>query len=293
MSSERTLMPIDVAVALAAELEPVEFSWTSSDVQLYHLTLGAGADPMDAHELRYLTDGRPQVLPTFSSVAASFHLTEPPQVSFPGVDIELSRVLHGSEAVTVARPLPPSGDARAVTRFTDIWDKGTAAVLVSETTVTDLDGRPLWSTRRSIFARGEGGFGGERGPSASATPPNRAPDVEVDIPVLPQQALLYRMCGDRNPLHSDPGFAAAAGFPRPILHGLCTYGMTCKALVDAVLEAEPGRVASYGARFAGVVFPGEILRASAWLEGDRYIGVVTAPARDGAKVLSDVELLPT
>ncbi|MCB1263222.1 MAG: MaoC family dehydratase N-terminal domain-containing protein [Mycobacterium sp.] len=286
-------MPIDVDVALAAELEPVEFSWTSSDVQLYHLALGAGADPMDARELRYLTDGRPQVLPTFSSVAAGFHLTEPPQVSFPGIDIELSRVLHGSEAVTVAGPLPPSGTGRAVTRFTDIWDKGTAAVLVSETTVTDPDGNPLWSTRRSIFARGEGGFGGDRGPSSSATLPDRAPDVEVDIPVLPQQALLYRMCGDRNPLHSDPDFAAAAGFPRPILHGLCTYGMTCKALVDAVLDAEPARVASYGARFAGVVFPGETLRASAWLEGDRYIGVVAAPARDGAKVLSDVELLPT
>ena len=286
-------MPIDVDAALAAELEPVEFSWTSSDVQLYHLALGAGADPMDARELRYLTDGRPQVLPTFSSVAASFHLTEPPKVNFPGVDIELSRVLHGSEAVTVAGPLPPSGTGRAVTRFTDIWDKGTAAVLVSETTVTDPDGNPLWSTRRSIFARGEGGFGGDRGPSSSATLPDRAPDVEVDIPVLPQQALLYRMCGDRNPLHSDPDFAAAAGFPRPILHGLCTYGMTCKALVDAVLDAEPARVASYGARFAGVVFPGETLRASAWLEGDRYIGVVAAPARDGAKVLSDVELLPT
>ena len=286
-------MPIDVDAALAAELEPVEFSWTSSDVQLYHLALGAGADPMDARELRYLTDGRPQVLPTFSSVAASFHLTEPPKVNFPGVDIELSRVLHGSEAVSVAGPLPASGTARATTRFTDIWDKGTAAVLVSETTVTDPDGNPLWSTRRSIFARGEGGFGGDRGPSSSATLPDRAPDVEVDIPVLPQQALLYRMCGDRNPLHSDPDFAAAAGFPRPILHGLCTYGMTCKALVDAVLDAEPARVASYGARFAGVVFPGETLRASAWLEGDRYIGVVAAPARDGAKVLSDVELLPT
>jgi len=286
-------MPIDVDAALAAELEPVEFSWTSSDVQLYHLTLGAGADPMDARELRYLTDGRPQVLPTFSSVAASFHLTEPPKVNFPGVDIELSRVLHGSEAVSVAGPLPASGTARATTRFTDIWDKGTAAVLVSETTVTDPDGKPLWSTRRSIFARGEGGFGGDRGPSPSATPPDRTPDIEVDIPVLPQQALLYRMCGDRNPLHSDPDFAAAAGFPRPILHGLCTYGMTCKALVDAVLDADPGRVSSYGARFAGVVFPGEILRASAWLEGDRYIGVVTAPARDGAKVLSEVELLPT
>ena len=261
-------MPIDVDVALAAELEPVEFSWTSSDVQLYHLALGAGADPMDARELRYLTDGRPQVLPTFSSVAAGFHLTEPPQVSFPGIDIELSRVLHGSEAVTVAGPLPPSGTGRAVTRFTDIWDKGTAAVLVSETTVTDPDGNPLWSTRRSIFARGEGGFGGDRGPSSSATLPDRAPDVEVDIPVLPQQALLYRMCGDRNPLHSDPDFAAAAGFPRPILHGMCTYGITCRGVLQTYADYDPSAFKQHAARFSSPVYPGETVTMDLWKDGN-------------------------
>ena len=285
-------MPIDLGVALGAELEPVEFSWTSSDVQLYHLALGAGADPMDPRELRYLTDGTPQVLPTFSSVAASFHMTEPPSVSFPGIEIELSRVLHASEAVVVPAPLPPSGSARAVTRITDIWDKGKAAVILNETTVSGPDGGVLWTTKRSIFARGEGGFGGERGPSTSSALPDRAPDVEIDIPVLPQQALLYRMCGDRNPLHSDPGFASAAGFPRPILHGLCTYGMTCKALVDTLLDGDAARVGSYGARFAGVVFPGETVRAGIWRDGDRYVGVVTAPSRDNVTVLSDVELVP-
>lgn len=284
-------MPIDLASALGAELQPVEFSWTSTDVQLYHLALGAGSDPMDARELRYLTDGTPQVLPTFSSVAATFHMTEPPRVSFPGIDIELGRVLHASEAVTVHAPLPPSGSARAITRITDIWDKGKAAVIVNETEVTDPHGAPLWSTRRSIFARGEGGFGGERGPSTSVETPGRAPDFEVDIPVLPQQALLYRLCGDRNPLHSDPGFAAAAGFPRPILHGLCTYGMTCKAMVDTILDGDAGRVGAYGARFAGVVFPGETIRASVWHEGERFVGVVIAPDRDGAVILSDVELV--
>ena len=285
-------MPIDLTAALGAELEPVEFSWTSSDVQLYHLTLGAGHDPMDPGELRYLTDGTPQVLPTFSSVAATFHMTEPPKVSFPGVDIELSRVLHASEAVTVAAPLPPSGSGRAVTRVTDIWDKGKAAVLLNETTVTDPAGNLLWSTKRSIFARGEGGFGGERGPSTSSETPDRVPEFTIDIPVLPQQALLYRLCGDRNPLHSDPGFAAAAGFPRPILHGLCTYGMTCKALVDTVLGGDAARVASYGARFAGVVFPGETIRAKVWHAGDKYVGVVTAPDRGDEVVLSGVELVP-
>ena len=142
-------MPIDLGVALGAELEPVEFSWTSSDVQLYHLALGAGADPMDPRELRYLADGTPQVLPTFSSVASSFHMTEPPRVSFPGIDIELSRVLHASEAVVVPAPLPSSGSARATTRITDIWDKGKAAVILNETTVTDSDGTVLWTTKRS------------------------------------------------------------------------------------------------------------------------------------------------
>lgn len=286
-------MPIDLDVALGAELEPVEFSWTSSDVQLYHLALGAGSEPMDNRELRYLTDGIPQVLPTFSSVASSFHMTEPPAVRFPGIEIELSRVLHASESVSVPAPLPPSGTARAVTRITDIWDKGKAAVIVNETTVTALDGKVLWTTKRSIFARGEGGFGGDRGPSTSTQTPERDPDLVIDIPILPQQALLYRMCGDRNPLHSDPEFAAAAGFPRPILHGLCTYGMTCKALVDTLLDADTGRVGGYGARFAGAVFPGESIRAQVWDEGGRFVGVVTAPARDNAAVLSEVEFVPT
>ncbi len=285
-------MPIDLEVALGAELEPVEFSWTSSDVQLYHLGLGAGADPVSPRELRYLVDDTPQVLPTFGCVAATFHATEPPKVSFPGIDIELSRVLHASEHVSVPAPLPPAGRARAVSRVVDIWDKGKAAVVVSETTVTAPDGAVLWTQKRSIFARGEGGFGGERGPSTSSAVPDRAPDVEVSIPVLPQQALLYRLCGDRNPLHSDPEFAAAAGFPRPILHGLCTYGMTCKAIVDAVLGGDAALVGSYGARFAGVVFPGETLLTRIWKDDGRLLASVTVPARDNAPVLSEVELVP-
>lgn len=288
-------MPINLDEALGAELPAAEFSWTSSDIQLYHLGLGAGADPMDKRELRYLTDETPQVLPTFGNVAQSFHMTEPPTVKFPGIDIELSKVLHASEAVSVPGPIPPAGTGIAVTRFTDIWDKGKAAVIWSETTVTAPDGTPLWTQKRSIFARGEGGFGGERGPSGSSSASDhtqRAPDFEIAIPTSPQQALLYRMCGDRNPLHSDPDFAAAAGFPRPILHGLCTYGMTCKAMVDTLLDGDTARVGSYGARFAGVVFPGETLKASVWKEGDGFVATVTAPERDDAVALAGVELIP-
>jgi len=285
-------MPIDPDVALAAELEPIEFSWSSTDVQLYHLGLGAGADPMDPRELRYLVDDAPQVLPTFGSVAASFHMTRPPTVQFPGIDIELSKVLHASEQVTAPAPLPPSGSATAITRFTDIWDKGKAAVIWSETEVSAPDGTLLWTQRRSIFARGEGGFGGERGASTGTAAPDRAPDLELDIPILPQQALLYRLCGDRNPLHSDPEFAAAAGFPRPILHGLCSYGMTCKALTDALLDADVAAVGSYGARFAGVAYPGETLKATVWKDDGRLLATVTAPSRENAAVLTGVELRP-
>lgn len=282
-------MPINLDEAIGAELDPVEFSWTSSDVQLYHLGLGAGGDPMDPRELRYLTDNTPQVLPTFGNVAQSFHMTEPPTVKFPGIDIELSRVLHASEAISAPGPIPAEGTGTAVTRFTEIWDKGKAAVIWSETSVTDPAGKLLWTQKRSIFARGEGGFGGDRGPSVGVVIPDRSPDLEIDVPTLPQQALLYRLCGDRNPLHSDPEFASAAGFPRPILHGLCTYGMTCKALVDTLLDGDAAALGSFGARMAGVVFPGETLRVTAWQQDDGYVGNVSVPARDNAVALGDVE----
>jgi acyl dehydratase len=285
-------MPIDLDVALNAELDPIDFTWESSDVQLYQLALGAGVDPMDPRELRYVIDDTPQVLPTFATVAASFNDTKPPTVRFPGIDIELSKVLHASEQVVVPAPLPPSGSARAVTRFTDIWDKGKAAVILSETQVSAPDGTHLWTQKRSIFAHGEGGFGGERGPSMKDAPPDRAPDMQVEMRILPQQALLYRLCGDRNPLHSDPEFAAGAGYSQPILHGLCTYGMTCKAITDAVLDGDAAAVASYGARFAGVAFPGETLQVNIWKDGGRIVAGVVAPSRDNATVLSGVELIP-
>src|ERR1700740_3574459 len=153
-------MPIDVGAALNAELDPIDCSWASTGVPLYQRGLGAGKDPMDPRELRYLIDDTPQVLPTFGNVAVTFHMTKPPTVQFPGIDIELSKVLHASERVEVPGPLPPSGSARAVTRFTDIWDKSKAAVIWSETTVSAPDGKLLWTQKRSIFARGEGGFGG-------------------------------------------------------------------------------------------------------------------------------------
>jgi acyl dehydratase len=280
-------MPIDPRAAIGATLPEHEFEWTTSDVLLYHLALGAGNPPADPRELRYTYERDPQVLPTFGVVASDFHRSDPPSVSFPGVDIDLAKVLHAGQRIDLHRPIPPEGKASSRTRIADVYDKGKAAVILQETVITDAEG-PLCTLRSSIFARGEGGFGGERGPSDRVAVPDRDPDLVVDRPTLPQQALLYRLCGDRNPLHADPEFAEAAGFSAPILHGLCTYGVVCKAVVDAVLDGDATKVASYAVRFSGVVFPGETLRVRVWKEGDgRLLVTASVVERDDTPVLSD------
>ncbi|MET9200021.1 MaoC/PaaZ C-terminal domain-containing protein [Gordonia sp. NPDC003585] len=283
-------MPIDPGVALGAELPEVTFSWTPSDVALYHLAVGAAADPMDVAGLAYVDDATPKVLPTFATVAASFHATEPPKVSFPGVDIDLAKVVHGSQQITAHRPLPPGGKATTRTRIAELQDKGSAAVIVQESVTTTDDGEPLWTARSSIFAKGEGGFGGERGTSSKIAYPDRDPDHRLTVATLPQQALLYRLCGDRNPLHSDPEFASRAGFPRPILHGLCSYGTVCRAVTDAVLDGDVAAVGEFSATFAGVVFPGETLSVIVWEADDRLLVTATVGDRDDAPALGNVVL---
>ena len=281
-------MPIDPSVAVGAELPEVTFSWTASDVALYHLAVGAARDPLDADGLRYVDDAAPKVLPTFATVAATFHATQAPTVSFPGIDIDLAKVVHGSQQITAHRPLPPEGKATTRKRIVEVQDKGSAAVIISEGVTVDETGEPLWTERSSIFAKGEGGFGGERGASSKVAYPDRAPDAILQVPTLPNQALLYRLCGDRNPLHSDPAFAAAAGFPRPILHGLCTYGSVCRAVVDGLLGGEVVAVADFSATFAGVVFPGETLDVAVWDEADRLLVTASVIERENAPALANV-----
>jgi acyl dehydratase len=284
-------MPIDPSVAIGAELSEVSFSWTPSDVLLYHLALGAGAEPTSTRELRYTYERDLRVLPTFATVAANLRTFEPPAVSFPGVEIDLAKVLHGKQEVVAHREIPVEGEAVARSRIVDVFDKGTAAVLVQETAVTDSTGNPLWTSRSSIFARGEGGFGGERGPSDRVEPPPGEPDAIIDTPTLPQQALLYRLCGDLNPLHIDPAFARSAGFDAPILHGLCTYGIVAKAVTDAFLDGDASRVGAFSAKFAGVVFPGETLRTRVWRSDDHFVVTTTALDRGESPVLSDATLV--
>lgn len=283
-------MPIDPEIAIGAELDELTFSWTPSDVLRYHLALGAGTNPTDEKELRYTYERDLRVLPTFATVAANLRIYDPPAVSFPGVEVDLAKVVHGTQKVSVHRPIPVEGKAIARTRIVDVHDKGKAAVILNETTVAEPDGGPLWTAWSSIFARGEGGFGGKRGSSEKVGLPDREPDAVIDTPTLPQQALLYRLCGDRNPLHADPGFARAAGFDVPILHGLCTYGIVAKAITDALLDADVTQVASFSARFAGIVLPGESLRTRVWRDGSRLLVTTTAPDRDHAPVLSDAVL---
>ena len=279
-------MPIDPSVAIGAQLPEVEVSWTSSDVLLYQLGLGAGSNPTDPRELRYAYEADLQVLPTFGVVVPTLGMTEPPRVKSPGIDVDLVNVVHGSQSIRVHRPLPVEGKGVARAKVTDIWDKGNAAVIFTETSATDSHGEPLWTALSSTFVRGEGGFGGSRGESAKVELPDRAPDHELLTPTLPQQALIYRLVGDRNPLHSDPAFAAAAGFPAPILHGLATYGIVCKAVIDGVLDGDVARVAEFGTRFAGVVYPGETLRTRVWADGDRLTITTSVVERDDAPALA-------
>ena len=292
-------MPIDPSVAIGAQLPDRAFSWTSSDVLLYHLGIGAGSAPganLDPAALRYtLDDEHLQVLPSFGIVAPTFHETDPPPLDLPGCDINLAQVVHGSQEIEVAGPLPTSGTATLRTQVTDVWDKGRAAVIWQESQATAADGTSLWTTRSSIFVRGEGGWGGDRGSSEKVALPDREPDCDTAYDVTAQQALLYRLCGDRNPLHADPAFAKAAGFPAPILHGLCSYGIVLRTVTDALLDGDATQVRGFTARFAGVVFPGETIAVRAWREPDRILVSATIRAdgdRDGAPVLADCVLTP-
>ncbi|TDT41308.1 acyl dehydratase [Streptomyces sp. BK208] len=257
-------MPVDAAEALAAAPRVREIAWERKDVQLYHLGIGAGRPATDPRELRYTLESRLHVLPSFATVAGAGAPGVIGALSAPGVDVDLAHVLHGGQRLRLHRPVPAQGRASAASRVVAVYDKGMAAVLVLRTEVTDADG-PLWTDEAEVFVRGEGGWGGERGPSGRPSPPPAGPpDHVVERSLREDQALLYRLSGDANPLHADPEFAARAGFERPVLHGLCTYGATLKAVVDTLLDGEVTRVREYRTKFAGVVYPGETLRVRMW-----------------------------
>ncbi len=278
-------MPIDAAKALAAEPRLGDIAWDHKDIQLYHLGLGAGIPATDPDELRYTLESRLHVLPSFATVAGA-GMAMLGGLSAPGIEVDLAAVLHGGHSIELHRPIPVKGSATSSSKVAAVHDKGKAAVIVLRSEVADADG-PLWTSDAQIFVRGEGGFGGDRGPSVRSETPEREPDRVEERRIREEQALLYRLSGDWNPLHADPGFAERAGFDRPILHGLCSYGMTLKAVVDTALGGDVSRVRAYRTRFAGIVFPGETLRIRMWQEPGRIQATVTAVERDDAPVLAD------
>lgn len=279
-------MPIEFDKALGAEIPGDSYSWTDEDVILYNLGVGAGNPPTDAQELRYVYEGDLVAVPTYGTIPPFGIMMSLGSVD--GLDINLAQILHGEQELIVHGPIPTSGTVTQLGKVTRIYDKGKGALVVMEIVSTlEKTGEPLFTNRSSIFIRGEGGFGGDSGPPAGNQPPDRGADHVVETPTLPQQALLYRMAsGDKNPLHADPGFAGFAGYEKPILHGLCTYGIVAKAVVDHALDGNPGRFHDYKARFTGHVFPGETLITRMWEEDDDLI--VTAETLErGTTVLAN------
>ncbi len=252
-------MPINPD-AVGTVADPVEVSWTSKDCLLYAVGVGAGTD-----ELAFTTENstgiEQQVLPTFAVIVGIGGAAMTAIGTF-----NWAMLVHGEQAIELHRPIPVDGRISVTSKVAAIWDKGSAAVVVLEADAADAATKePMFSTRMSAFIRGEGGWGGDRGPSGPRNvPPEREPDHVIRYKTREDQALTYRLSGDRNPLHSDPEFAKLAGFDRPILHGLCTYGFTGRALLHGLCGSDPARFRAMEGRFSKPVLPGDELTVKMW-----------------------------
>jgi acyl dehydratase len=279
-------MPIDPDKARGARLPDGKASYTKDQVILYHLGLGAGVPATDPKELEYTYEKNLKVLPSFAVIPSFGSMVGIGSV--PGLQFNWAMLLHGEQEVKIHRPLPPEARIATSAHVPEIYDKGKAALVILETEAKDeATGQPLWTNRYSMFIRGEGGFGGDSGPKVGNAAPDRAPDGVIERKTLPQQALIYRLSGDKNPLHADPDFAKLGGFDTPIIHGLCSYGIACKAIVDDVLAGDVTRVARYQARFAGVAFPGETYRIKYWKDGAKRILLEAESVERNAKIISN------
>lgn len=255
-------MPINPD-AVGEKGKPVKRSWTSKDALLYAVGVGAGTD-----ELQFTTENTkdlPQkVLPTFAVIIGGGGAPMDKVGSF-----NPALMVHGEQGIELFGEIPPDGEIESVGEVTGIYDKGSAAVLEFTSESRDVKtGERLLKTRMTLFCRGEGGWGGDRGPSEKIEFPETKPDHEVTYHTREDQALTYRLSGDRNPLHSDPSFAKMGGFDRPILHGLCTYGFTGRALLHTLCGSDPARFKSMDARFSKPVLPGDDLTISMWVDGN-------------------------
>ena len=250
--------------------EEIEQNWSDKDSILYALGLGFGHDPADEAQLPFVYEEAPD----FSAVPTMAVVLAGPGFWARNADtgIEWQKVLHGEQGMELFRPLPANGHVRATSRVVRVLDKGAGkgALIYVERDLIDVEsGEKIATLTSTTFARGNGGFGGEAGPQpAPHTIPDRAPDVEVDLPTLPQAALIYRLSGDFNPLHADPAVAKQVGFEKPILHGLCTLGVAGHAVLKAFCDYEAARMKSLKLRFSAPVYPGETIRTQMWRDGN-------------------------
>lgn len=283
-------MPINPD-AVGAKGEPRRSSWDADDCLLYALGIGAGvADPV-GYELEFTTENtagvEQKVFPTFA-VVAGFNARGGRSAMSEAGTWDNRMLVHGEQGIMLHRPMPTSGEVEMVDEITGIYDKGKGAVIATRTEATLVeDGQPLFDTTASVFIMGEGGFGGDRGPTGKANvAPDRGADHEVTYETRPDQALLYRLCGDRNPLHSDKQFSDVGGFPKPILHGLCTYGFTGRALLHTLCGSDPERFTAMEGRFTSPVLPGEALTIKIW-DQDEGSAVFQTCGGDGRVVLDN------
>jgi acyl dehydratase len=257
------------------ELPATQFSYEERDVMLYALGIGA-------KELDFIFERGLKVIPTFAVIPA-----------FPalmglsaGVEINPVMILHGEQGFRIHKQIPTSGTLTTAGVVTGCYDKGKGALVTLDVTTKDANGEVVFTNTSGIFIRGAGGFGGERGPEAGNAAPDRAPDKSVEMTTLDIQAAIYRLSGDRNPLHIDPAFAKMAGYDRPILHGLCSFGHVGRAVMAEYCGNDPSRLAAFSCRFSGVVYPGDTIITDMWDEGNGKV-IVQAHTQDGRVCISN------
>ncbi len=258
-------MPFNYEEVIDRRADDIPFRYTDTQMLLYNLSIGMGRDPADANELPFVFEGSGlKVVPSAAAVLGGGGAN-----LLKGVNLNWTKLLHGEQRLRIHRPLPPSAELMGTTYFSEIVDKGTdkGAILTLTMDVKLASGEPLYSMDNVIFCRGDGGCGGPSSSNVSPhTIPDRAPDLVHETSTRPDQALLYRLNGDRNPLHADPAFAHKAGFEKPILHGLCSYGIACRAVLASVCDYQPERMQRFDVRMTSPVFPGETILTDIWVD---------------------------